>query len=435
MFFLALAALADTTSRRRWWRVMLAGFAVGMGISEGSDIGAIYSLYAALFVAFQAFFANGALTLQPKRMIAGVGRVAVVGLCAALLAAQPVSELIATNIKGVVGTQQDSQTKEARWDFATQWSLPKMETLGLLVPGLFGYRMDTPGGGGYWGLVGRSPEWDRYVANGQEGAAPSGFARYSGGGSYAGVLVVLLAIWAAVQGFRSKNSVFNSHQRRWIWFWLGIGAISLALAFGRFASFYRLIYALPYFSTIRNPVKFLSLVSVSVVVLFAYGMDGLWRTYTAAQQIKTRPKLNWWRQLSNFDRKWLSGCFIALGTSLLAWLLYGSNQDALKQYLSSVQIADSLSAEIASFSVRQVGWFVLFFASGIILMTLIISRAFTNAGGRAAGVLFGLLLVADLGRANQPWIIFFNYGQMYAGNPIIDKLREKPFEHRVAFLP
>src|SRR5262249_45627147 len=39
MTFLALAALMDTTSPRRWLRVALAGLAVGMGVSEGADVG------------------------------------------------------------------------------------------------------------------------------------------------------------------------------------------------------------------------------------------------------------------------------------------------------------------------------------------------------------------------------------------------------------
>ena len=50
------------------------------------------------------------------------------------------------------------------------------------------------------------------------------------------------------------------------------------------------------------------------------------------------------------------------------------------------------------------------------------------------GILLGLLLVADLGRANVPWVITWNWVQKYATNPVIDFLREKPYEHRVAVL-
>ena len=46
MSFLALAMLADPSSRQRWRRVILAGLAVGMGVTEGADVGAIFSLCA-----------------------------------------------------------------------------------------------------------------------------------------------------------------------------------------------------------------------------------------------------------------------------------------------------------------------------------------------------------------------------------------------------
>ena len=93
---------------------------------------------------------------------------------------RPSPDSLATEIKGVAGTQQDAQTKQERWDWATQWSLPKWETLSLVVPGLFGYRMDTPDGGEYWGAVGRSPAWDRYFQNGRQGSPPAGLLRLLG---------------------------------------------------------------------------------------------------------------------------------------------------------------------------------------------------------------------------------------------------------------
>jgi hypothetical protein len=45
------------------------------------------------------------------------------------------------------------------------------------------------------------------------------------------------------------------------------------------------------------------------------------------------------------------------------------------------------------------------------------------------------MLVTDLGRAALPWVIHWNYKQKYASNPIIDFLKVKPYEHRVAILP
>ena len=75
MIFFALAALADTSSPRRWLRVVLAGLAVGMGVTEGADIGALFSLYVAAFVIYQAWMAEGprVKNLAVGRGAAGAG--------------------------------------------------------------------------------------------------------------------------------------------------------------------------------------------------------------------------------------------------------------------------------------------------------------------------------------------------------------------------
>ena len=436
MLLFAFAALADTSSPRRWLRVVLAGLAVGMCVTEGADIGALLSLFVVAFIIYQALMAG---VPRVKNLLGGVGRVALVALCAALLAAQAISGLVVMEIKGVAGTQQDAQTRQARWDWATQWSLPKWETLSLAVPGLFGYRMDTPDGGEYWGAVGRDPAWDRYFADGKQGPPPGGLLRFSGGGSYAGVPVLLLAIWAAVQAFRRKDSVFGLPQRRLLWFWVGAGLISLLLAYGRFAPFYRMIYALPYLSTVRNPVKFLHIFNLVLVVLFAYGVDGLWRRYQQPAGLKTTPQWTglkvWWAGATRFEKRWGRGLVLSLAASLLAWVVYGSCRLSLERYLQGVQFDEAKARAIAGFSLSQVGWFMLFFALAAGLMLLIFSGGFAGARAGWGAALLGLLVVADLGRANQPWVIYWNYKLLYASNPIIDRLRDKSYEQRVTTLP
>jgi len=470
--FFALAALADTTSRRRWIKVVLAGLAVGMGVMEAADIGAIFSVYVAAFVMYQAWIADGP---HGKNLVFGVARTAMVAVFAGFLAAHTISVLVATQIQGVAGTQQDTRTKEERWDFATQWSLPKREALGLVVPGLFGYRMDTPNGGNYWGAAGRDAAWYRYFEGGKQGPQPGGYLRFTGGGNYAGVLVVLVALWAALQGFRSKESALSSVHQRWVWFWVGVVVLSLLLAFGRFAPFYRLLYALPYSSTIRNPAKFTHVVNWAVVVLFAYGVHGLWRRYvqvgavegTTGRDAKDREALatagsralrgsnkatrlaagssaaqgvaagvtTWWRGVRGFDRRWTLGCFVTFGACVLGWLILNSSRGGFEQYLQEVGFDAAMAKEVAGFSIGQAGWFLLLFAVAIGLMVLVLSGRFSGRRATWGAAVLGLFLVLDLGRANQPWIIAWDYEQKYASNPIIDFLRDKPYEHRVALLP
>ena len=436
MIFFALALLAGTASRWRWLRVVLAGLAVGMSVTEGADIGALFSVCLAAFVVYQAWLAEGSRT---RNLTVGFARVGLVAVCAAWLAAAAISGLVATEIKGVVGMQQDVQTKQERWDWATEFSLPKAETFSLLVPGLFGYRMDTPDGGQYWGAIGRNAAWDTYFENGRQGSAPKGFLRFSGGGAYAGVLVSLFAIWAVMQSLRRRDSVFSLRQRKLLWFWLGIGLVSLLLAYGRFAPFYRLFYALPYASTVRNPVKFLHVLSFSLVVLFAYGVDGLWRRYTQPARPNTAPRTAelkvWWARATRFEKRWVIGCVLTLGGGLLGWMWYASSRGMLEQYLQRVMFDETTAHEIAGFSISQVGWFVLFFGLAASLMLLIFSGRFAGARAKWGWGLLGLVLVVDLGRANQPWVRYWDYQEKYASNPIIDRLREKPYEQRVTIWP
>jgi hypothetical protein len=437
MSFLAMAALLDTTSKRRWLRVVLAGFAVGMGVAEGGDIGALFSMLVAAFAVWHACIADGP---RVKNIALGVVKVAVVALCSGWLAAQAVSELVVTSIQGVHGAQQDAQTKEQRWDWATQWSMPKPEALAFVVPGLFGYRLASTDGAAYWGAVGRDAAWQKYFAGGNQGEPPKkGFKRYSGGSYYAGVLVVLVAIWAAMQVLRRTDTVFSPAQRKSLWFWIVLGAVSMLFAFGRWAPFYRLLYALPYFSTIRNPIKFTYFVSCALVVLFAYGVDGLWRRYMQAGlggNAAAAPSLRtWWSKAGKLEKSWVRGCGVALGISLLGWLLYASCQEKFEAYLVKVQFDATAAHQIAGFSILQVGWFVLFFVLAAALMVWLFKGGFAGPRARLGIVLLGLLLVLDLGRANLPWVVYWELEDKYLSNPIIESLRDKPYEHRVALVP
>jgi len=435
MSYFALAALVDPSSRWRWLNLPMAGLAVGMGVMEGADIGAIFSIFVAVFAVYQAWVADGN---RGRNLVIGFGRVAIIAAFAGFMAFHAVNVFVGTQIQGVAGAQQDTRSREQRWDWATQWSLPKKEALGLVVPGLFGYRMDTPNGGNYWGGVGRDPAIDRWMDSGRQGEQPPGFFRFSGGGIYAGVLVVLVAAWAMFQGFRRKDSVFSLGSRRWIWFWSGVLLVSLLLAFGRFAPFYQLLYMLPYFSTIRNPAKFIHIFNWALVILFAYGVQGIWLHYLSQPSTSKGPVESfgeWFKRVKGFDRRWAVGMMAFVGISALAWLIFSSSRPQFEKYLTSVQFEPATAASIARFSVGQVGWFLLFLAVSVGLLLMVFSGRFRGPRSKWGVILLGAFLVADLGRANQPWIIVWDYQQKYATNPVIERLREKAYAQRVAILP
>lgn len=462
--YLAMGLVANL-KHRPWPRIALAGLAVGIGVIEASDIGAIFSVFVAAWVTFHALTQEGTVV---QRIGRGMVRVAVVAGFAMFVAWSAVSSLIGTNITGVVGTAQDEKTKAMRWHEATQWSLPKREAISVLVPGFYGFRMDTPyllpewqqkafADGSYWGFVGRGAEWDSFLTSEQKGSqVPGNFLRYGMGCGYAGMLILVAAAWAVVQSLRGKNSFFASDQRRLIWFWVAVMIVAAGLMFGRHAPFYAWFYQLPYVSTIRNPAKFLHVFSWALIVVAAYGLHGLTTLYLERATASGKGALeqfgNWWRKETGFDKRWVCGTLIVLGLACAAWGLYAANRNHVESYIAELNQLASIqrtgkpdpaaAAEAAkatfNFSLRQVRWAVVTLAITVGLLAVVVSGGFAGKRARTAGILLGILLVIDLGWQAQPWVIAQNWQARYveaADNPVIGLLKAKPYEHRVSRIP
>jgi hypothetical protein len=470
--FLALALIVSNTSETpaftRWVRLALAGLCVGMNVMEAADIGALCSILIAAFVFYKSLVEKNGTAI--KKAASGAVQVAVVAIFAGFIALQIILSLVTTQIQGVASgaSALDSEAKSHQWDWATQWSMPKKETLGLVVPGLFGYKMDTPKdmmpalqnsyrNGFYWGGIGRDPAIDRYYDSGGQDTPPGGFLRFTGGGYYCGILVLLIAAWGVAQSFRRQNSIFPEAQKKMMWFWTAVALLSLPLAWGRFAPlseahdsplFYALLYKLPYFSTIRNPAKFLIFISWAVVILFGYAIHALTTRYldrSAPATAGLSAQLGqWWRKASPFDRKWTYASLGLLGIGILGWLIYAAQKPALILYLQKVGFPDgdptheNSAASLAAFSIAQLGWFLPFLAGAVALVLVLLSGYFAGPRAKLGALLIGALLLLDLGRADLPWIIHWDYKQKYEVgtlNPVVSFLAKTPYENRVAGLP
>ncbi|MBI1176452.1 hypothetical protein GC207_03330 [bacterium] len=441
-FFLALAAWGSEPEKRSWLRVILSGFAIGLGIMEGFDNGAILSLFFAAYVLVRTWVENPG---QPKRLTGGVVRLAVLAIMAGVFASHALYGLITTQIQGVAGMAQDETTKQKRWVEATMWSLPKAETMRLFVAGLYGYRMDTPDGGAYWGAVGRNPVWDEYLAqdNPDPNQAPSPTGqglRFSGSGFYCGVFVCLLALWALFRSFGNAGSLYRRDERWLIRFWGLMAFISLLLSWGKYGSVYGIAYQLPYFSTIRNPIKFLHPLNISIIILFAYGLEGVLRCWVnqSTDGIDLKKRFgNWWRTSRGFDRYWIVGCVIFFGASIFATVLYGSMKEEMTKFLQVIGPANAaMAAKMFNHSLVEILWSLLFFAAGSVVIALMMSGAIRRSTAWNAGVIAVLLITGlDLARSNLPWIQHYDYKTRYASTPLYDFLAKQPWEHRAQMLP
>jgi hypothetical protein len=469
--FLAGAFVLRALKSRPCPNLALAGICVGLGLMEGYDIGALFSLYIAAFVLF-GFVIKRLESEKPVALAQAAGRgfagVALVALVAGLAASQTMSTLVDTQLKG---TGSDPQTpaqrdaaKERQWTFLTQWSLPKMETLRIVIPGLYGYRLDTPrpydgnklrslDGGNYWGSMGQDPVLDRVAeveeviaAFGQRNVVPGELAsalnvsvqeatqlmtlvqnknqflqRHSGSGEYAGIIVVLLAAWALFFALQKRANIYSPTERRMILFWTVLAVVSLLLAYGRHAMFYQLIHQLPFFNTMRNPIKFLHPMHLGLIVLCGYSIEGLLRL---AKREAAEP--------SRAARLWIRGTGIAAGLMLLGSLIFGASKKLLGINIASRGFDPAAAQAMASFSVMEIILSALLLGVGALLIAKVMRG---NAAAKWA-VALGLLILIDLTRANSPWVQYDDYKHKYEGNnPLISTLAKSPHEGRVTISP
>lgn len=426
---LAIGAIGAASSVNIWLRCALAGLAVGMGITEGADVGIIFSVFVGVYAFYFTFFQNRP---SPASAAVGVGRVVVVAGFAFLMAYHIIASLVFNaKVLDAVSSQKQMMDERQQWNWATQWSLPKDETLRVIIPGLHGYRMDTPNGGRYWGAAGQDANWK---ATGQ------GFARFSGAGEYAGVTVVVFALFALGLAAANPGGVYTRMDRLMVAFWLGVAVLSLSFAWGRYAPFYEIIYHLPIFSSMRNPIKWTHTLHFALLLLSAYGMQGLWRGYLE------KPMANlsfsqWWAKAGVFEKRWVWGSVAFIGVSALGWLIYVASGDDLAKYLQANGVvnggeaAESVTREIARHSQSEVAKYLVGLVASCSLLILGLSGYFSGRKAQIAAIAFGVLLVVDLGRANRPWIQHYNYELKYASNPVLDYLRQAPGHNRTTVFP
>lgn len=89
---------------------------------------------------------------------------------------------------------------------------------------------------------------------------------------------------------------------------------------------------------------------------------------------------------------------------MLAWLVYTSAHRELAAHLGQSGFDPDLAGRIATFSAGEVGIFVLILMICAALLLLVQGGVFAGGRARWAGLLLGLVLVADLSRADLPWI-------------------------------
>ncbi len=204
----------------------------------------------------------------------------------------------------------------ALWDWATQWSLPVIETVDFFFPGIFGLLSNDPDYP-YWGGVGRSLFWDQ---NRQ------GLFNYSLTSHYLGIFMAIFLIY----------SLFFV-QKKIKWFWLSLILFNLFLSYGKYFPIYELFYDLPYVEKLRNPNKFLLVFFFCTAVLSVYGLNDF---YFKVKKKVQNPKLIFTQENKFFKIFWITINVLLILS--LVWVL--ANENSIKNTIGGYFNQNSIIA-------------------------------------------------------------------------------------------
>lgn len=229
---------------------LIWGSCVGLMFAQQPDVAMFFALFAGAYMVFRLWRQQGFKPLKWLKVLAPA-------VVVALLIAS--GQLLSGYLYAVKGaSQMQTENKQAKWDYVTQWSFPPEEMIAFVAPGYTGWRSGEPEGP-YWGRMGRSPGWEQ---------TKQGFQNFKLENTYLGMIPVAFALFALFSCRRSKH-------RAEILFWGAAAVVALLLSFGKFFPLYALFYKLPVVNNIRNPNKFLQVFQVCLAILTAYGFDAL----------------------------------------------------------------------------------------------------------------------------------------------------------------
>lgn len=236
----------------------LAGTCFGFLVAAGQhDVAAFIGISLSAYGLF--LLARTAKTRKSIGSWLGVGG-GVVWVCilTGLLAYQALFGGLRTQLrsqqKAKVTQQEQAETvnPQEKWFWATQWSVPPIETLDAAVPGFFGWGSSDPQNP-YRGRIGQTEGWMKH----RQGMPNlNDVCQYVGGIMLLGLLLAL--------GLRRRDPE--------VWFFAVLGVVTLVLSFGKFGPLYQYFFAIPGVDSLRNPIKWYYVTSLCAGILGALGL-------------------------------------------------------------------------------------------------------------------------------------------------------------------
>ena len=293
--------LVDRCVRKGKWRNWaLLGAVLAWSSAQQPDL---WLLFTVLTFAYGVWcLVRERRALRWRRLFAGVGVVAAVTVATGApqfghalfhdLAGRD-KQIADTSGKAASADGKGEASREDRWKFCTNWSLPPEDTLEFVSAevhggsndprvspknpyrGRLGQQIVVPPGPG-----GRHPVTGEIVKAGDHIWIP-----YRQHSLYFGILTVVFAIVGIVGWWKARvppapstehQALSTKHQALGtsysdVPFWSISALVVYLCALGCFTPFYRLVFALPFGDYLRAPVKFVHLLEFCTAVLAGYG--------------------------------------------------------------------------------------------------------------------------------------------------------------------
>ena len=235
-----------------------AGASAGALLAAGQhDVAAFFSLTLAAYGLFLLIRTRAARPAA-RHWAALAGGAALAALLVVLMAYQALFANLVRQVRAdravTASAVSDAppMSRQDKWLWATQWSLPPVEMIDAAVPSFFGQGSSNPANP-YRGRIGQTDGW---MTHRQGLPNLNDVCQYLGAVTLLGLLAALLFRWRDPE----------------VRFFAGCALLALLLAFGKFGPLYRFFFAIPGMDTLRNPIKWYYVVSWCAGILAALGL-------------------------------------------------------------------------------------------------------------------------------------------------------------------
>ena len=410
--FLAIGFAARGLRSGRFLPYALAGGCLGMAVSEVADVGALYAITAGILI----FWMHAAAVRSFRDAAKAVLRLALIPIVSGLIAFQTVGIMMQTQVVGVSQGTAESSADE-RYEWATQWSLPKAESWSIVSGTYFGSSMQSREAP-YWGRTGRASDWEK---------TGEGYRNFTMTGWGMGAVCTLLLLGLSFTALADARIA----SRRFAQPALAAAApilavLTLMLSWGKYFPLYRWVYALPFFSTIRNPEKWNGPFVLCSILAAALMLDRLLSAVREGDRADLR-KLT----------RTLGAATATLAAIAVGVLMYTvSTQDGLL-----ARLVREGYGELALTAVRHSVWVswktlaVLLTAGGMCVGCA--RAAFRRTGDFSAALVaaLALLAVGDLLQSDSFFAQPHRYRALLKPNPLVDALQRAGLDRRLKLLP